>query len=199
MTVASTHDSQVADSPWVTPRAGRVENLYVMDAAYDSIEICTASCWATSGFGEPPPLASAVGNAGEEGDGAPLGLVFLDRGRYVVRSGSSGINGRSRMSSAASMSALAGYNKSSSHTRLAMLTGSGLMRLIGLKSSSPSQHGGRTFETVRRNEPEVAKIPNRRTPTCSDHASPPHHRPRRDDRARVLLRPNRSGKRLLDE
>ena len=40
MTSASTHDSQVA-IPLGTLTAGRVENLYdLMDAAYDSIEIC---------------------------------------------------------------------------------------------------------------------------------------------------------------
>ena len=38
MTSASTHDSQVA-IPLGTLTAGRVENLYDLDAAYDSIEI----------------------------------------------------------------------------------------------------------------------------------------------------------------
>ena len=110
MTSASTHDSQVA-IPLGTLTAGRVENLYdLMDAAYDSIEI-----WAHSILLGHKPIIDVNPRRSVEMQEAlkqekkarrTLGLVFPEERRYVVRSGSSGSMGGSRMSSAAAMSAL---------------------------------------------------------------------------------------------
>ena len=133
MTSASTHDSQVA-IPLGTLTAGRVENLYdLMDAA-DSIEI-----WAHFLLGHKPiidvnPRRSVdMQEALKQEKKARSGsAVFPEERRYVVRSGSERINGRLKDEFGGRHVRVRGYDKVLAHLMFGMtvLTASQLMRLI---------------------------------------------------------------------
>ena len=111
MTSASTHDSQVA-IPLGTLTAGRVENL-CHTIPYGALGICA---WPQADHRrEPPPLGPAIYD-----EKAFARSVFALSPRSVVTSCACGVRpgsmGGSRMSSAAAMSFVRGYDKASRRT-----------------------------------------------------------------------------------